>query len=120
MISLAGPVVTLASFNTTVVAVYHSTDPGHSDQHFGMDIIALNGMLEFDNITLALWQWVTQQWSDVACFVNPNRDGSPHHFYISRVCFLPVRVREPRQRHSGGTTPPSHKLIKYSNLGAWN
>lgn len=43
VISLPGPVVALAGFNTTVFAVYHSTDPGISDQHLAMDIIALNG-----------------------------------------------------------------------------
>lgn len=43
VISLAGPVVTLAGFNSTVLAVYHSTDPGVSDQHLAMDIVALNG-----------------------------------------------------------------------------
>ncbi|CAH0592617.1 unnamed protein product [Chrysodeixis includens] len=43
VISLAGPVVTLGGFNTTVFAVYHSTDPGLSDQHLAMDIIAING-----------------------------------------------------------------------------
>lgn len=43
VVSLAGPVVALASFNTTVMAVYHSSDPGVSDQHLSMDIIALNG-----------------------------------------------------------------------------
>ncbi|KOB76608.1 Acidic nucleoplasmic DNA-binding protein 1 [Operophtera brumata] len=31
------------SFNTTVLAVYHSSDPGTSDQHLSMDVIALNG-----------------------------------------------------------------------------
>lgn len=43
VISLAGPVVTLAGYNTTVFAVYHSTDPGPTDQHLAMDIIAVNG-----------------------------------------------------------------------------
>uniref|UniRef100_A0A2A4IX35 WDHD1/CFT4 second beta-propeller domain-containing protein n=1 Tax=Heliothis virescens TaxID=7102 RepID=A0A2A4IX35_HELVI len=43
VISLAGPVVSLAAFNTAVLAVYHSTDPGYSDQHLAMDIIAMNG-----------------------------------------------------------------------------
>ncbi|KAJ2948140.1 hypothetical protein O0L34_g9942 [Tuta absoluta] len=43
VISLPGPVVTLASFNTTVLAVYHSSEPGDNDQHLAMDIIALNG-----------------------------------------------------------------------------
>ncbi|KAJ8735714.1 hypothetical protein PYW07_007334 [Mythimna separata] len=43
VISLAGPVVTLGAFNTAVLAVYHSTDPGYSDQHLAMDIVALNG-----------------------------------------------------------------------------
>lgn len=45
MISLPGPAVALAGFNTTVFAVYHKTDPGLSDQHLAMDIIALNGLL---------------------------------------------------------------------------
>ncbi|XP_022130304.2 WD repeat and HMG-box DNA-binding protein 1 [Pieris rapae] len=43
VISLAGPVVCLAAVNTTVFAVYHQTDPGLSDQHLAMDIIAFNG-----------------------------------------------------------------------------
>ncbi|KAH9641783.1 hypothetical protein HF086_003909 [Spodoptera exigua] len=43
VISLAGPVVCLGAFNTAVLAVYHSTDPGPSDQHLAMDIVALNG-----------------------------------------------------------------------------
>ncbi|CAK1540165.1 unnamed protein product [Leptosia nina] len=43
VLSLPGPVVCLASFNTTVFAVYHHTDPGLSDQHLAMDIIAFNG-----------------------------------------------------------------------------
>ncbi|KAL0901352.1 hypothetical protein ABMA27_006631 [Loxostege sticticalis] len=43
VISLAGPVVALAGYNTTVLAVYHSTEPGVSDQHLAMDIIAMNG-----------------------------------------------------------------------------
>ncbi|KAI5644928.1 minichromosome loss protein, mcl1, middle region domain-containing protein [Phthorimaea operculella] len=43
VISLPGPVVTLASYNTTVLAVYHSSEPGDNDQHLAMDIIALNG-----------------------------------------------------------------------------
>ncbi|XP_013135279.1 PREDICTED: WD repeat and HMG-box DNA-binding protein 1 [Papilio polytes] len=43
VISLPGPAVALSGFNTTILAVYHSTDPGLSDQHLAMDIIALNG-----------------------------------------------------------------------------
>ncbi|KAL4716859.1 hypothetical protein ACJJTC_012670 [Scirpophaga incertulas] len=43
VISLAGPVVSLAAYNTTVLAVYHSTEPGVSDQHLSMDIVAMNG-----------------------------------------------------------------------------
>lgn len=43
VISLPGPVVALGGYNTTVLAVYHSTDPGVSDQHLAMDIIAMNG-----------------------------------------------------------------------------
>ena len=43
VISLAGPVVALGAFNTAVLAVYHSTDPGYSDQHLAMDIVAMNG-----------------------------------------------------------------------------
>ncbi|XP_049691894.2 WD repeat and HMG-box DNA-binding protein 1 [Helicoverpa armigera] len=43
VISLAGPVVSLGAFNTAVLAVYHSTDPGYTDQHLAMDIIAMNG-----------------------------------------------------------------------------
>ncbi|XP_059050858.1 WD repeat and HMG-box DNA-binding protein 1 [Achroia grisella] len=43
VISLPGPVVCLAAYNTTVMAVYHKTDPGISDQHLAMDIIATNG-----------------------------------------------------------------------------
>ncbi|XP_049875326.1 WD repeat and HMG-box DNA-binding protein 1 [Pectinophora gossypiella] len=43
VISLAGPVVTLAGYNTTILAAYHRSDPGVSDQHLAMDIIALNG-----------------------------------------------------------------------------
>ncbi|XP_045493437.1 WD repeat and HMG-box DNA-binding protein 1 [Colias croceus] len=43
VLSLSGPVVALAGFNTTVFVVYHHTDPGHSDQHLAMDIIAFNG-----------------------------------------------------------------------------
>ncbi|KPJ08679.1 WD repeat and HMG-box DNA-binding protein 1 [Papilio machaon] len=43
VISLPGPAVALSGFNTTVMAVYHTTDPRLSDQHLAMDIIALNG-----------------------------------------------------------------------------
>ncbi|CAH0727458.1 unnamed protein product, partial [Brenthis ino] len=43
VISLAGPVVALTGFNTTVMAVYHRSEPGPTDQHLAMDIIALNG-----------------------------------------------------------------------------
>ncbi|CAG4978098.1 unnamed protein product [Parnassius apollo] len=43
VISLPGPAVALSGFNTTVIAAYHQTDPGVSDQHLAMDIIALNG-----------------------------------------------------------------------------
>ncbi|OWR47950.1 acidic nucleoplasmic DNA-binding protein 1 [Danaus plexippus plexippus] len=43
VICLSGPAVTLACYNTTVAAVYHRTDPGLTDQHLAMDIIALNG-----------------------------------------------------------------------------
>ncbi|XP_073957413.1 chromosome transmission fidelity 4 [Choristoneura fumiferana] len=43
VISLSGPVVCLAAYNTTVLVVYHRTDPGVSDQHLAMDIIAMNG-----------------------------------------------------------------------------
>ncbi|XP_072941317.1 WD repeat and HMG-box DNA-binding protein 1 [Epargyreus clarus] len=43
VISLPGPIVALAAFNTTVLAVYHHTDPGITDQHLAMDIIAING-----------------------------------------------------------------------------
>ncbi|XP_039757600.1 WD repeat and HMG-box DNA-binding protein 1 [Pararge aegeria] len=43
VISLAGPVVALAGFSTTVLATYHHTDPGLSDQHLAVDIVALNG-----------------------------------------------------------------------------
>ncbi|CAH2050631.1 unnamed protein product, partial [Iphiclides podalirius] len=43
VISLSGPVVALSGFNTTIVAAYHVTDPGISDQHLAMDIIAVNG-----------------------------------------------------------------------------
>ncbi|XP_050666670.1 WD repeat and HMG-box DNA-binding protein 1 [Leptidea sinapis] len=43
VISLSGPVVSLAGFNTTAMAVYHHTEPGISDQHLAMDIIAVNG-----------------------------------------------------------------------------
>ncbi|XP_068626537.1 WD repeat and HMG-box DNA-binding protein 1 isoform X2 [Battus philenor] len=43
VISLPGPVVTLAGFNTSVFVVYHKTDPGLTDQHLAMDIIAING-----------------------------------------------------------------------------
>ncbi|KAJ0182402.1 hypothetical protein K1T71_001771 [Dendrolimus kikuchii] len=43
VISLMGPVVSLAAYNTTVFAVYHQSDPGVSDQHLSVDIVALNG-----------------------------------------------------------------------------
>ncbi|XP_026758868.2 WD repeat and HMG-box DNA-binding protein 1 [Galleria mellonella] len=43
VISLPGPVVCLAAYNTTVMAVYHKTEPGVSAQHLAMDIIAVNG-----------------------------------------------------------------------------
>ncbi|KAG6450529.1 hypothetical protein O3G_MSEX006602 [Manduca sexta] len=43
VVSLQGPIVSLACYNTTIMAIYHSTDPGVSDQHMAMDIIALNG-----------------------------------------------------------------------------
>ncbi|CAG9796474.1 unnamed protein product [Diatraea saccharalis] len=47
VISLAGPVVSLAAYNTTVLAVYHSNEPGVTDQHLAMDIIALNELRHF-------------------------------------------------------------------------
>ncbi|GBP37504.1 WD repeat and HMG-box DNA-binding protein 1 [Eumeta japonica] len=43
VISLAGPVVILASFGSTILSVYHSSEPGISDQHLSMDIIAMHG-----------------------------------------------------------------------------
>ncbi|RVE48134.1 hypothetical protein evm_007194 [Chilo suppressalis] len=43
VISLPGPVVSLAAYNTTVLAVYHGSEPGVTDQHLSMDIIALHG-----------------------------------------------------------------------------
>lgn len=43
VISLLGPVVCLAAYNTTALVAYHSTEPGPADQHIAMDIIAING-----------------------------------------------------------------------------
>ncbi|XP_053622607.1 WD repeat and HMG-box DNA-binding protein 1 [Plodia interpunctella] len=43
VISLCGPAVCLASYNTSVMVVYHRTDPGVIDQHLSMDIITVNG-----------------------------------------------------------------------------
>ncbi|XP_013197193.2 WD repeat and HMG-box DNA-binding protein 1 [Amyelois transitella] len=42
VISLAGPAVCLASYNTSVMAVYHASEPV-SEQHLNMDIVAING-----------------------------------------------------------------------------
>lgn len=43
VISLPGPIVSLAGYDSTVFAVYHSNDPGVADQHLSMDIIAMHG-----------------------------------------------------------------------------
>ncbi|XP_041975465.1 WD repeat and HMG-box DNA-binding protein 1 [Aricia agestis] len=42
VISLLGPIVTLAARDSTVMAVYHRADPGETDQNLAMDIVTLN------------------------------------------------------------------------------
>ncbi|XP_061709099.1 WD repeat and HMG-box DNA-binding protein 1 [Cydia pomonella] len=94
VISVAGPVVSLAAFNTTVFSVYHSTDPGATDQHLAMDIVAMNGrQIRSKTVPVPLTPSAKLAWigaTDVGSPVAYDNTGILRLYDISSGVWMPV------------------------------
>ncbi|XP_034835904.1 WD repeat and HMG-box DNA-binding protein 1 [Maniola hyperantus] len=94
VISLAGPVVALAGFSTTLLAAYHHTDPGLSDQHLAMDIVALNGrQVRSKTVLLPLTPGSKLSWigtTDVGSPCAYDNTGTLRLYDVSSGVWMPI------------------------------
>ncbi|XP_048489495.1 WD repeat and HMG-box DNA-binding protein 1 [Plutella xylostella] len=94
VISLAGPVVALAGFNTTILAVYHSSEPGPTDQHLAMDIIAMNGhQIRTKTVPVPLTPGSRLTWlgcSDSGSPCTADSSGTIRLYHVASAVWMPI------------------------------
>ncbi|CAG9135627.1 unnamed protein product [Plutella xylostella] len=98
VISLAGPVVALAGFNTTILAVYHSSEPGPTDQHLAMDIIAMNGhQIRTKTVPVPLSPGSRLTWlgcSDSGSPCTADSSGTIRLYHVASAVWIPIYCPE--------------------------